>query len=295
MPERRPPEDFVKDHVVADDGLVIRSAGRWTRTKLGILAMYCPRFVQASRSAQATYFVDGLAGPGLCRIRPSQQVVLGSSLIALKAGFTKVLSLELQPDFVVALQQRTAPFGMRSAVAHGDINKDLLALMKSELDVRSAPTLVFLDPEGFEVDWSTVAAISRFRTGGRRAELLYLAMTSGIRRVTAAYDPSATRTRLDEALPPDRDWVEVEALLKRGDIGNDEAMSRWSRSYENGLRTLGYAYVIARLVTRGTGQKEIYRLVFASDHEVGNKIMRYTFDSMYPDGRQGAFPGFSEL
>jgi three-Cys-motif partner protein len=166
--------------------------------------------------------------------------------------------------------------------------------MEREIEHRSAPTLVFLDPEGFAVNWGTVDRLSKFREGGRRVELLLLAMTSGIQRVAAAQDPTTKATVLDWALPPGGDWLTVSDQYLGGEITGGQARDRWAKAYESGLRELGYTYVLSRAVSwRGSSSDPAaYHLVFASDHQAGERIMRYAFDNMFSNAGANVFPGF---
>jgi three-Cys-motif partner protein len=286
MPERREPDEFLAPFITKDDGLPTRKSGRWAKDKLGILAMYLPRFVQASMKARAAYFVDGLAGPGLCRIEATAEFVHGSTLIALRSNpeLTRCISMDMNVSAVRALRRRTAAYGDRSVVAHGNVNSDLLPLMESTIEKRGAPTLVFLDPEGFEVDWATIKAISQFRTGPRKAEQLILAMTSAIPRVAAARDPLRGAGHLEWALPPGPQWQEIVDRLRDGELKPGEARSAWAELYTRQLKEeLGYRHAMARAITaRGDPtDASIYHLVFASDHDAGYQIMSHAFERMW--------------
>lgn len=75
-----------------------------------------------------------------------------------------------------ALEQRTAEFGPRALVCDGDANHDLLPLMRAHLE-DWAPVLAVFDPEGTELDFATVEAVSEWRQGKTKAELLVLLAT----------------------------------------------------------------------------------------------------------------------
>ncbi len=284
-----------------NDGLLSRTSGRWAKDKLGILALYASEFTRASTKAQATYFVDGLAGPGLCRVDRPEEYVEGSTLIGARAfpQFTKCLAMDLRDENVRALAARTAPYGSRIVVRRGNVNVDLLPFMHEQLTIRTAPMLIFLDPEGFEVDWATVRALSQFRQGDRKAELLMLAMTSMISRVVAARDQTAAPGRLHWALPPGPGWLEIAQQQEAGEITAESARKQWANLYETQLKTeLGYADALVRPITRGGSPTDptFYHLVFASDHPAGKRIMEHAFQHIWinqppepPAASQGQF------
>jgi three-Cys-motif partner protein len=150
MPTRRPPQEFINDITSADDGIVpIRDVPEWTLNKLGILWAYLSRYAQACQTAPAFYFVDGMAGSGLCRVKSTGQIVLGSTLIALKVNpqFSKCLALELDTAPFEALSIRRRIYGGRAQVENADCNTTLIERMAKHVP-RNAPIFVLLDPEG---------------------------------------------------------------------------------------------------------------------------------------------------
>jgi three-Cys-motif partner protein len=296
----RDPNEFLTPFVVDDDGLPVRDGHRWARDKLGILAMYLPAFAVATKRAPARYFVDGLAGEGVSRIAETGELLSGSTLMALKTipEFSRCISMELDRQKFATLAARTQAFGDRAVVKCGDVNNDLIRAMESAIEHRGAPVLVFLDPEGFEVDWATVVNLSGFRVGAKKVELLMLAMTSQIPRMAAAHDPRSASNRLHWSLPPGTGWMEIADRLAERAMDAEQARREWAQLYETNLRReVGYQFVQVRAITR-KGERDspsVYHLVFASDDETGSKIMAYAFDRMWPDeliSAQQPLPGF---
>lgn len=160
----------------AEDGLTIRNAGIWAKDKLEIIRQYMHRFgIACKNKAPNFYFVDAFSGPGINRIEQTDELVWGSPLLALRnePTFAKCLFMDLNKKNIESLEGRTETYRPRAVVRRGDCNRDLIPSMEELLN-RHNPCLCLLDPEGSELAWETVAAISRFKKGRYKAEQLIL-------------------------------------------------------------------------------------------------------------------------
>ncbi len=89
------------------DGLVVRPSGDWVKSKFHYLSRYLKTFSVAMKNKWDIYYVDLFAGPGVCRIRETQEEIDGSPLIALLANdFDKYYLFEANPDSYRALTER---------------------------------------------------------------------------------------------------------------------------------------------------------------------------------------------
>ena len=77
-------------------------------------------------------------------------------------------------------------------------------------------------------------------------------------------------------------WWDVFQARLDGEIDPSAARDEYLELYRKDLKALGYAQVISRRVTAWRGQgnvpQELYHLFFATDHPVGETIMRDVFD-----------------
>ncbi len=292
---RRPPQEFIADIRVADDGLrPVREAHDWTRNKLGILASYLSSYARACTGAGAFYFVDAMAGPGICHIAETEEFLLGSTLIAARTSplFDRVLALDLAPANVEVLRARTASFGERVIAQAGDANRDLLPLMEQHIP-KTAPSFVLLDPEGAELEWATVRGIADFRQPrlprARRlkAEMLILFPTEGMNRMLPVEADIALHNemRLNQLFPPQSHWRDTWERRRSGKITPAQARERYVEGYKSGLDALGYRSVLSRSIER-PGRGVVYHLVFATDHPAGEAIMDDVFGHMNPNEPQ---------
>ena len=286
----RPARDFIDDLRAAPDDLPVRGAWAHTRDKLGILRYYVPGFTTACKGKSPEfYFVDGLAGEGIYEFGDDGSRLIGSTLISLAWGvppFTKCVAIDLNARKIDALRRRTADYGDRAVVELGDCNSDLLPLMHSEIP-DWAPLLVFLDPEGFELKWGTVRAISQFKgpNSKYKPELLILVATGGAARAHAGAKDDRGLPRsaaVDLAFPPGSRWAKIVARQLKSEISSEAARDLLAEEYALGLRRLGYVTVLRRRITRPgvtrvDGGTSVYHLLFATDNPTGEKIMNDAF------------------
>lgn len=293
-PRRRPPQDFLTDIAVEDDGGRTRLAQPWSKNKLGILASYTSAFALACKSAGQFYFVDAMAGPGVYRFANTNEHLLGSTMIALgtEPVFHRVLSMDLEPSNVRALQERTRQYSERSVVLRGDANEDLVAAMTEHINAR-APIFVLLDPEGTELRFQTVESVASFRQSGQKAEILVLLASSFLERLLPN-DGEFVDRNIDaiNRVLPSTGWQELWERKQAGEITSEEERAGYANQYQAWLRdSLKYRYTAARRITRPGSDATVYHLVFATDHKVGDRIMADIFSSMYPN-EPPRLPGF---
>lgn len=287
------PRNLLAEITVPDDGIrPIRTALPHSRDKLAILAHYIPGFATACKDKSPVFFfVDGLAGSGMYHFPEDGSYALGSTLIGLRMAnpaFRKTVSMEKGAGLARALRQRTQGYSS-AVVERGDVNDDLLPLLEREipLTVRSNPMLILLDPAGFELQWSTVEACSRFRTHRRwKAELLILVATGSVHRAPGGKRDveSVPESRaVERAFPPRSNWADVVLRREQRQIDPSEARRLLAAEYEAGLRGLGYKHVLTREINRpgwdindaGMG---VYHLAFATDNDAGKRIMQDAFE-----------------
>lgn len=273
-PPRPPaPEDELR---VRDKGV-----GPWTLDKLEIIWRYLPAFANACQRAPGFHFIDGFSGPGVNLIEGER--VAGSPLLALEASpeFPSCLLMEYDDVALEALAARTHAYG-RALVRKGDCNADLVPVMREVLGDWD-PGLVLLDPEGTELAWTTVEAIAGFKTKRTKLEqLILLATHTGFLRMlredgTVAEWASEKMTNMYG----NERWREIHRRRVAKEIDTDSATTEYVRLYGDGLRSLGYKHVLDREIRdRGFRGKLRYFLLFATEHEVGYKIMDHIFNTV---------------
>jgi three-Cys-motif partner protein len=252
----------------APDGYPARDAASWTEEKLMILHAYLNAFAKACQRAGGWYGLDLFAGTGLNWSTTRDTPVNGSALIALEAEApkaTKVITAEKHPGAFEALAERTKCYGDRVACFNHDANDivvDMLALVP-----KGAPAFAFLDPEGSELEWSTVEAIAEHKRGESRfkvEQLILFPTDMGFVRLAPDHPELVTRI-----YGHDR-WKEIYERRSAGLISAEQARGEYVRLYADGFSKLGYATVLDRQITKQNGSP-MYFLIFATDNDAGER------------------------
>ncbi len=255
-----------------DDGLPMRPSGVWATEKLHYVQRYVEVFCTAMRKRwPVRCYVDLMAGPGKNRVRQTDQVLLGSPLIALTAThpFTDFYFAEADRSNYAALVERCSASDLSSRVQCelGDAN-----LLVNQLVLklaRKAPNslnMAFLDPQGLELHWSTIAKLAAVQ----RMDLIINYPLGGLNRVMRnVYD--STHENAVDRLFGDRTWREIyiENTIRKRGLVHRELIDLLRTKLSN----LGYQVVAdsPEPLMRNVARKApLYRLLFASKHPLGS-------------------------
>ena len=264
-----------------------RPGGQQTRVKLSIFGGHVRAFAVASGAAPHRTYIDGFAGGGKGIDPTTGEEYDGSAALALAAEppFTRIVLIE--KDEARAEMLRALVAGRRGATVHaGDVNVEIPKVLAG-LNPH-APTLAFLDPEGTQLHWSTVEALARHKVGYGRTKIellilfpLQMAVLRLLNFKTGITRPAHAR-RLDAMLGAESPWREIVSMRMTGVISTpEETEIAFLNAYADGLhRRLGYAHVLHAEVASEHG-RPLYYLVFASDSDVGRKIIKYEFGAAH--------------
>jgi three-Cys-motif partner protein len=271
-----------------DDGLPARESGEWVKEKLFYVQRYIDIFETAMRqkSWRRRIYIDLFSGPGKCLIRGTSEYLLGSPLLALNTQypFTDYYFGDLEQRNLDYLLERCKSSKVSLNQIHalpGDANLRVREVIKDieQVDkpfikgVGSCLNLAFLDPEGLELEWSTVEELGKMKT----MDLIIHYSQSGLTRNLDRYCDNGENTVIDRFFG-DRDWRNVykDALHKRGTIGVHRMLID---HYKTKLGKLGYVFINDQkhtasepLIRNTETHAPLYRLIFASKHPLGNKI-----------------------
>jgi len=258
-----------------EDGHVVQCVGEWAEhDKHGYLRTYIEATREARRKFTHRGFIDLFAGPGRVRIRETGELFDGSPLIALKheaVPFTRVILSDLEPVNIAALHYRTAQFGERVEIVSGDSNA-----MARELAGRLPPglNLALIDPFGLEpLRFETIRVLAE---AGNKVDLFINFPTSDLRRNHALYRRPDNPVVANALGVPN--WRE---RLGTGDIALQAA-----RLFVESLAGLGYTGVHNRMIRVQRGGSELYRIIFASKHRLGDDIWQSVVRNT-PTGQRG--------
>ncbi|KZS74737.1 hypothetical protein A4G26_22930 [Mycobacterium kansasii] len=270
--------------------MAARGWGPWTQIKLDALEDYLSAFTKASQRAKGTVYLDLFAGAFSNTDRLTGAPIMGSPYRALSVTppFSKVYGFELQERTAKQLEAKLrAEFPERDiAITPGDCNLTAPAVLNGmEAYWRKKPTFAMIDQFMAEVHWDTIRALAghRLRSAPGRPDLktelwLYFG-DSFIPRGLGSKKPGeaeAIAARVDRMygnanwrfIKQARDDDVITGRTLKAELVN---LMRWQ--LEQGL---GYAVTVPLefINERGGG---LYTVIFATDHPVGEKIMRHVF------------------
>ncbi|MGB3767589.1 MAG: three-Cys-motif partner protein TcmP [Phormidesmis sp.] len=161
--------------------------GQWTHDKLERVRKYLDAYVQIMKGRNYSYaYIDAFAGTGYINRRnvavdsdsEAQQISLlpepnepdarefidGSARVALgiEPEFKRYIFIEKNGERLSQLAKVKADFPEQASkirILHGDANESILELCKKDWSAHRA--VLFLDPYGMQVPWSTVEKIAK--------------------------------------------------------------------------------------------------------------------------------------
>ena len=284
--------------------------GPWAKDKLDRLRKYLNAYTTIMKRqtwCDGYHYIDAFAGPGERQIREAReetsqdarqvllevanfgqeqeeqkQFLAGSPRVALDVQhpFTNYIFIEQSPIRVAALRELDKEYGRsrRIVIRQMDCNQYLQEKLVNNprLDWTRNRAIIFLDPFGMQVSWTTIAAVAATR--GIEIFLNFpvgMAIQRLLRRNPESFTP-AQRKKLDDYFGSP-DWFTTVYRPRRTLFGNamdekvnqsGEALVTW---YRERLRD-AFGHVSHAALIRNTRQGHLYYLLLASPNKTGVKI-----------------------
>ncbi len=219
-------------------------------------------------------YIDLLSGPGLSIVRETKEEFDGSPLIALKIkpAFDHLYFADLNPENIAALKRRvSAQDADRVTFSVGDCNILVDEVLK-QISSRTL-TLAFIDPEGFEVDFETLAKLAK-----KRVDLLYLfASGIGVRR-NLKNALSVANSRLDKWWGGN-DWRDLPAARWAAGEFSAEPAEKVLQSFVSAFRkkvaSAGFQFQDEEVLPfSNTKNAQMYHLLYFSHDRAGLTIWK---------------------
>lgn len=271
--------------------------GPWSEDKLRLLGKYLHAYtliMQGQNWCRNGYhFIDAFAGTGKPRARDEERYIDGSPRVALSIQypFSSYTFIEKEPWRVERLRSLEQQFPERRIqIIQADCNQvlanDIVIRIRYEYFNRG---LVFLDPFGMNLEWSTIRKIAETRA----LEVFMNFPVMTLNRTVLTNDPNAlTATQIDRM---NRFWGSVDW---RDDIyehvdtlfGPVEAKvrptsgKRLGQLFKKRLNEV-FSHVTDPLVMVNSRNAPLYCLIFAGHNTTGAKIMQDIFKGYQVLGR----------
>ncbi len=285
------------------------TVGPWARDKLDSLGQYLDFFTKVLKNqrhwCKGTIYVDAFAGAGRSKVRIKRTDPLGGLLAALNsekelesdtgaaefiAGsprraleianpFDEYVFIERDPARISQLKTLIGEFGDRSridirrGVASAEINK----LLEGNLGRSGFKALVFLDPFGMAVPWSTIERLAATRNV---EVIINFALGMAIQRLlvrTGDIKPSL-RAALDTYFgSPDwyaQTYDQRDDLLGLRTVKFEDAGTRLLKWYRARLKVV-FGHVSPARLIRNTRGGHLYYLIWAGTHSKGLEGAQY--------------------
>ena len=210
-----------------------------------------------------TCYLDGFSGPGIVRFTLGNESydIDGSPLIALhaKPGFT---------DYYFCDSDKRSRDTLETRIGNIQVSRNVEVLPAQDFNdcLPSMLTIIphdcfifaFLDPDGLELNWSTVSAI-----GSRRYRELLINFSNGVARCAQTARTNAKhRDRMKSFMGSDDEWWRYT---------KEEILD----TYKTNLKSLGTGFKhVLDLPVKNQTQTIVYNLLFATNNDTAVKILR---------------------
>jgi three-Cys-motif partner protein len=281
------------------------TVGPWAREKLDALGQYLRYYTNVLKNqtwCRGTIFVDAFAGPGLSPVRTSAsshgqtslfqaggasidhaviEYLQGSPRVALEVAnpFSRYVFIDSKQQRVRELEALRMEYGTSRNVEirQGDANAEINNLLEGRLDWRVHRGVVFLDPFGMHVHWTTIERIAKTRA---MEVMINFPLGMAIQRLLTKSGeiPQDWQDALDRYFGSP-DWREHDYEDTPGLFG---AVTR--KISGSGLRLLEwycrrlqdtFGHVSSARLIKNTRGGHLYYLVWAGPHERGLKGANY--------------------
>ncbi len=256
-----------------DDGLLIPSVRAWSIQKYNYVGRYGEIYAITMRSKWNLAYIDLFAGSGLSRIDNTNQIIMGSPLIALSIPtvFAKYIFCEKDPEKMFALKERVKrlfPAKFEKVVfIEGNANEQILKIK------REIPTFIngvgtlpfcFVDPYSLDLNFETIQSLGLMP---KMDFLILLALHMDANR-NYKYYINEENTKIDK-------FINSTHWRKEVLESNESFVHFLADQYKANMSSLGYKVTDTFQQVRSDAKNlPLYYLAFFSKHDLGNKFWK---------------------
>ena len=263
--------------------------GPWSEDKLQLLRKYLNAYTIIMKDQRwcrnGYHYIDAFAGTGRPRARDEERYIDGSPRVALtiQHPFHSYTFIEKTPWRVQRLRKLKDEFPDRDIrIREGDCNRIIVTEITPHIRYeRFNRGLIFLDPFGMDVEWSTIEQIAETQA----LEIFMNFPVMALNRTALLNDPNALTEAQIKRL--NRFWGSTEW---RGDIYTEVPTlfgpvemkirrttgRRLGQLFKKRLEEV-FPYVTEPLVMTNSKNAPLYCLIFAGHHPTGAEIVQDIF------------------
>lgn len=246
--------------VDVDDSAFARAVSLHSSEKADFARRYA-EIVGTAMKTWYTVWIELFAGPGKLYVRETRTFVAGSPVEALNIPrrFNRYIFSDLNPACTESLHRRIGnAYGVH--ILRGNANNPELLVEIANLVPRDALVVLYGDPEGLQLHWST---IKFFIDCYPHLDLLLNVPISGVvRAVAAGYEEKASAVM---------NHPQPSALF---DAGARDKGVRYREWYRRNCEAAGFDQIAAVPICLKGTNRELYDLMLASRNKLASKFFR---------------------
>ena len=263
--------------------------GPWSEDKLRLLSKYLDAYTNIMQGQSwcrnGYHYIDAFAGTGRPRARDEERYIDGSPRVALtiQHPFKSYTFIEKTPWRVQRLRELQDEFQDRDIrIREGDCNHIIISEITPRIRYeRFNRGLIFLDPFGMDIEWSTIERIAETRA----LEIFMNLPVMALNRTALPNDPSAlTETQIERM---NRFWgssewrddiyQEVPTLFGPVEVKIRRTTGqRIGRLFKRRLQEV-FGHVTDPLVMTNSRNAPLYCLILAGHNQTGVRIVEQIF------------------
>lgn len=270
--------------------------GSWTEAKMEIVVSYAKAYltIMDKQSWAKTMYFDGFAGSGIIETDESEDVKKGTALrildIVEPSPFDLYYFVELDEAHKAELEKRIQEnyFGRNAHVVNADCNDKLMRMAEFLKANKNFRALVFIDPYGMSVNWSSIEALK-----GLGVDLWILVPTGiGISRLLKndGNISEAWLSKLEKFLGLDQEEIKVhfyktkeqntlfgiETIIEK----EKNTVNKAGELYKQRLNTI-FKFVSESFVMKNSTNSIMYHFMMATNNPTALKIANEVIKPKY--------------
>jgi three-Cys-motif partner protein len=270
--------------------------GSWTEDKMDIVVKYAVAYltIMNKQSWVKTIYFDGFAGSGFIDSGELQESKKGTSLRILDLNGPKPFDIyyfvELDEDHIAALELvlSTHPLRENIFITRDDCNKKLIALAEYLKKHKKFRALVYIDPYGMSVNWSSIEGLK-----GLGIDLWILVPTGmGVNRLltTDGNISESWMLKLETFLGYSREYIMkhfYKSTTRHTLFGEETSIQKEKNAvqlvgelYTNILKEV-FSYVSESFVMRNSQNSIMYHFMMATNNKAAFKIANEVINPKY--------------